>query len=199
MTLFPEDFYQLPLNDGDFIYYPKFFTITDSDYYFHYLLENINWKHQEIKLFGKNILQPRLTALYGDIDKTYTYSNLTLLPNPWNPLLIHLKEKLESRFNLKFNSVLLNLYRDENDSNGWHADNEKELGMDPQIISISFGEKRLFQLKHNTNPNEKFSFELEHGSVLIMKKGSQLNYKHQIPKSKQPKKQRINLTFRWIE
>jgi alkylated DNA repair dioxygenase AlkB len=93
---------------------------------------------------------------------------------------------------------LANLYRHEKDSNGWHADNERELGRDPVIASVSFGEERKFQLKHNNNPEHKLTLNLTHGSLLLMKEGSQLNYKHQIPKDRQPKKERINLTFRTI-
>ena len=109
-----------------------------------------------------------------------------------------IKDKVEQVANHNFTTVLANLYRNENDSNGWHADNEKELGRNPIIASVSFGEERKFQLKHITNSEVKMNLNLNHGSLLLMKEGSQIHYKHQIPKATQPKNPRINLTFRTI-
>ena len=119
-------------------------------------------------------------------------------PHAWNPTLIFIKDKVEQVANQNFTTVLANLYRNEKDSNGWHADNEKELGRNPIIASISLGETRKFQIKHHTNKEYKCNLELTHGSLLLMKEGSQIHYKHQIPKAAQPKKPRINLTFRTI-
>ena len=108
------------------------------------------------------------------------------------------KNEIEKVSDHHFTTVLANLYRDEKDSNGWHADNERELGRDPIIASVSFGEERKFQLKHTTQQNIKLNLNLNHGSLLLMKEGSQIHYKHQIPKASSSKKQRINLTFRTI-
>jgi alkylated DNA repair dioxygenase AlkB len=110
----------------------------------------------------------------------------------------YIKNEIEKTSEQHFTTVLANLYRNENDSNGWHADNERELGRDPIIASVSFGEERKFQLKHRSNPEHKLTLNLNHGSLLLMKEGSQIHYKHQIPKASHPKKERINLTFRTI-
>jgi alkylated DNA repair dioxygenase AlkB len=121
-----------------------------------------------------------------------------MFPNKWNSLLTYIKEKVEDFMKVKFTTVLLNYYRDGNDSNGWHADNEKELGKNPIIASVSFGAKRVFQMKHNSIKEQKFKIELEHGSLLIMKGTTQHFWKHQIPKSTKNVGPRINLTFRII-
>jgi alkylated DNA repair dioxygenase AlkB len=119
-------------------------------------------------------------------------------PNALTPVLKKIKSDIENESNATFSTVLLNLYRDGNDSNGWHSDNEKELGEDPIIASLSFGEKRVFHLKHKKDPTLKYKIELEHGSLLLMGSGSQTNWKHQLPKSKRKMQPRINLTFRNI-
>ena len=120
-------------------------------------------------------------------------------PHPWNPLLQKIKSRVESVSETNFTTVLLNLYRDGKDSNGWHADNEKELGTNPIIASVSFGTERIFQLKHNTISNLKQNILLEHGSLLLMKGTTQHFWKHQIPKTSKTIGSRINLTFRVIE
>lgn len=197
-TLFSLDPIHLDLPDATFIYYPNFLKKEKADLYFDKLLQETPWQQDDITIFGKKIAQPRLTALYGNLRKTYSYSGITMEPLTWNPTISQLKEELETFINHSFTTVLLNLYRNEKDSNGWHADNEKELGKDPIIASISLGETRKFQIKHTTNKNIKCDILLEHGSLLLMKEGSQLHYKHQLPKSSQPKNERINLTFRTI-
>ena len=136
--------------------------------------------------------------MYGNDGKSYGYSNIVMHPHPFNSTLTFIKEAIESEIQEHFTTVLLNLYRNEKDSNGWHADNEKELGRDPIIASISLGEERVFQLKHNTNKEIKQSIILQHGSLLVMKNGAQIYYKHQIPKATKLKNPRINLTFRKI-
>lgn len=189
----------LNLPDAEFIYYPNFFDVEKANILFEKLLNEIKWQHDEITIFGKKILQPRLTALYGNEGKSYGYSNIVMHPHPLNRTLTFIKDEIENKIKEHFTTVLLNLYRNENDSNGWHADNEKELGRDPIIASLSLGEERIFQIKHNTNKEIKQSLILQHGSLLVMKNGSQIHYKHQIPKSSSPKKPRINLTFRQIK
>ena len=120
-------------------------------------------------------------------------------PHPWNLILQKIKMYVESVSDTTFTSVLLNYYRDRKDSNGWHADNEKELGTNPVIASVSFGAERIFQLKHNTDKDQKKNILLEHGSLLIMKGTTQHFWKHQIPKTSKPIGARINLTFRIIK
>lgn len=198
LNLFPNEKIILDLPDAIFEYYPTFFDKETATKLFHNLNNEIKWKQEDILIYGKKIAQPRLTALYGNEGKPYSYSNITMYPNSWNSSLIFIKEAVENETSLSFTTALLNLYRNENDSNGWHSDNEKELGFDPIIASISLGEERIFQIKHNYKKEVKKNILLSHGSLLIMKQGSQIHYKHQLPKSNTPKNSRINLTFRTI-
>ena len=198
LDLFPKEKIILPLPDAVFEYYPNFFTNNEAEALFKKIHDETKWQHDEITIFGKKIAQPRLTCLFGNEGKPYSYSGITMHPNPWNPTLVYSKEKIDAIAQQHFTTVLANLYRNEKDSNGWHADNEKELGRNPIIASVSFGEVRKFQLKHNNNPDAKLTLNLSPGSLLLMKEGSQIHYKHQIPKATQSKKDRINLTFRTI-
>ncbi len=184
--------------DAEIIYYPHFFDAEQSDLLFQELLLTIPWQQDDIKVFGKVHAQPRLTALYGDEGKSYSYSNIKMQPHSWNPILQNLKLKAEAVSATEFTTVLLNLYRDGKDSNGWHADNEKELGTNPIIASLSFGAERYFHFQHNIDKNLKLKILLEHGSLLVMKGKTQHFWKHQIPKTAKPISARINLTFRSI-
>jgi alkylated DNA repair dioxygenase AlkB len=198
LNLFDKEPIFLNLPDAEFIYYPNFFSKEKADIFLETLSKEIAWQQDDITIFGKKIAQPRLTALYGNDGKSYGYSNIVMQPHPFNSVLTFIKEEIEATTNEYFTTALLNLYRNERDSNGWHADNEKELGRDPVIASVSFGEARMFQIKHNSKKGIKQSLLLEHGSLLVMKNGAQIHYKHQIPKATQPKNPRINLTFRKI-
>lgn len=189
----------LDLPDAEIIYYPQFFDKEQADKIYPKLLQEIAWQQDNITVFGKTHPQPRLTALYGNEGKPYSYSNITMQPHPWNTLLQKIKYHIETTTECQFTTVLLNQYRDGKDSNGWHADNEKELGTNPIIASLSFGAKRVFQLKHNTIADAKKSIVLEHGSLLLMKGSTQHFWKHQIPKTAKPIGNRINLTFRSIK
>lgn len=188
----------LPLKDAVAWYFPNFYSVEDAKKIQSILEKDTLWKADTITVFGKTHPQPRLTALYGEEGKPYSYSNIVMQPNALTPVLKKIKSDIENESNATFSTVLLNLYRDGNDSNGWHSDNEKELGADPIIASLSFGEKRVFHLKHKTDPTLKYKIELEHGSLLLMGSGSQTNWKHQLPKSKRKMQPRINLTFRNI-
>lgn len=189
----------LNLPDADISYYPSFFDVEMADSLYDELLENIPWQQDLIKVYGKEHNQPRLTALFGNDGKPYAYSNITMQPRPWNLTLQKIKYQVETIAETNFTSVLLNYYRDGRDSNGWHADNEKELGKNPTIASISLGSERVFQLKHNNDPSLKQNILLEHGSLLLMKGSTQHCWKHQIPKTNKPIAGRINLTFRVIQ
>ena len=201
MGLFPAEnqLQLLPLPDAELYFAPNFFTPEQSDFYFQELQKNIAWKQENIKLYGKEIAQPRLTAWYGDAGKAITYSGLTLQPNPWTPALLDLKTAVEKAAHSTFNSVLLNLYRSGADSVSWHADDEAQLGKNPIIASVSFGAERRFDFRHRTLKNQpKTSLFLTHGSLLLMAGPTQHFYQHQIPKTKKPTGIRINLTFRRI-
>jgi alkylated DNA repair dioxygenase AlkB len=198
-SLFKSEPMVLNLPDAEIIYYPNFFDKTAADAIFSELKTAIPWQQDDITVFGKTHRQPRLTALFGNEGKPYSYSNIKMQPHSWTPLLQKIKLYVEQVADANFTTVLLNLYRDGKDSNGWHADNEKELGNNPIIASVSFGTERTFQLKHNTIQGLKQTILLEHGSLLLMKGTTQHFWKHQIPKTSRPIGSRINLTFRVIE
>jgi alkylated DNA repair dioxygenase AlkB len=184
--------------DASIIYYRNFFSTEEATVLFDVLQKEIPWQQDDIKVYGKVYPQPRLTALFGHEGKSYSYSNITMHPHPWTPTLLEIKHKIETKVEANFSTVLLNQYRDGKDSNGWHADNEKELGINPIIASVSFGAERMFQLKHNSIANQKINIPLAHGSLLVMKGTTQHFWKHQIPKTTKPVGPRINLTFRII-
>ncbi|GAA4816543.1 alpha-ketoglutarate-dependent dioxygenase AlkB [Litoribaculum gwangyangense] len=188
----------LEMKDAEVIYYPNFFNKNDADNYFKNLLNAINWKQDTITVFGKTHLQPRLTAFYAENKNTYKYSNIEMIPHPFEGDLLKIKKRIEKETKINFTSCLANLYRDGKDSNGWHADDEKELGENPIIASVSFGEARVFHFKHRFDKTQKAKLTLQHGSLLVMKEGTQKNWLHQIPKTKKDIGKRINLTFRII-
>lgn len=188
----------LDLEDANVMYYPSFFHKTDSDHYLNSLLNEIDWKQDNITVFGKTYLQPRLTAFFANNNTSYKYSNIVMHPYPFNHSLLEIKNQIEKHQNIKFTSCLANLYRHGQDSNGWHADNEKELGEEPIIASVSFGVDRVFQLKHKHKKHLKVKLVLHHGSLLIMKGKTQKYWLHQIPKTTKNIGKRINLTFRII-
>ena len=185
--------------DGQVIIYQHFFDKKTSDRLFTELLNDINWQQEKIKIFGKEVNLPRLTAWYGDPGKSYTYSGITMHPDPWSQNLFSIKKTVEEKVNINFNSVLANLYRNGQDYVSWHSDDEKELGENPTIASVSFGATRRFLLRHRSNKNlETVDLSLGHGSLLIMKGSIQHYWKHQVPKTAKVKTERINLTFRVI-
>jgi len=186
------------LKDAEIIYFPNFISTEESDELFQYFLENTKWQHDAIKLFGKTYMQPRLTALYGINNKPYSYSGIMMKPFRFDNIHHFLLKQIETITDNRFTTILFNLYRDGNDSNGWHADDEKELGNNPVIASLSLGAERIFQLKHTTHPEERYKLCLNHGSLLVMKGSTQEFWKHQIPKTKKEVGPRINLTFRKI-
>ncbi|GAA4276515.1 alpha-ketoglutarate-dependent dioxygenase AlkB family protein [Aquimarina mytili] len=189
---------QLNMPDAKVIYHPTFFNPGESKKLFNALLNDIEWRQDHITVFGKTHLQPRLTALYANNTKPYSYSNITMNPNPFTKDLLFIKEKIEVVSKTRFTTCLLNLYRNGQDSNGWHSDNEKELGNNPTIASVSFGEERWFHFKHKNNKNLKQKILLQNGSLLMMMGKTQDHWLHQIPKTKRNIGPRINLTFRVI-
>lgn len=189
---------QVEILNGAYIYVPNFYTITKADIYLRTFIEGIVWKQESMNMYGKNIPFPRLTSWYGDNDKPYSFSGITLNPHPWTKELLEIKNDIEPLCHVFFNSVLLNRYRDENDSISWHTDEEKELGQNPVIASVNFGAERTFQLRHKIT-KERIDIVLQHGSLLIMLGELQHYWQHQVPKTKKIKTERINLTFREIK
>ncbi|MDG1822743.1 MAG: alpha-ketoglutarate-dependent dioxygenase AlkB [Flavobacteriaceae bacterium] len=177
-------------------YYPNFLSPDLADTYFNTLHTTTPWRNDPITVFGKTYPQPRMTSLHGHNDMPYGYSGIVMRPEPMTKTLLEIEEKLSVLTTKDFNTVLLNLYRDGKDSNGWHADNEPELGKNPVIASISLGANRFFHLKHNTNKNERLKIALEHGSLLLMEGTTQHFWKHQVAKTARPVGVRINLTYR---
>jgi alkylated DNA repair dioxygenase AlkB len=189
----------LSMVDADVIFYRDYFCKEESDKLLHELLRGIEWKQDSIKYYGKEMDLPRLTAWYGDFDTSYTYSNIAMKSSEWTPTLLYVKEKVEEVAGVEFNSVLLNLYRNGKDSVSWHRDNEPELGKNPVIASVSFGDKRRFQFKHISKKElGRVDVDLTHGSLLIMKGSTQEFWLHQIPKTSKLVNPRVNLTFRRI-
>ncbi len=186
------------IENGEYIFMPDFFSHGEGEYYFHKLHNDIIWNQESISVYGKEVNIPRLTAWYGNNDKVYSFSGITLQPLKWTETLLSIKHKVENLVNIEFNSVLLNYYRNGKDSISWHTDAEKELGLNPVIASVSFGSPRKFQLRH-INTHEKLELNLTHGSLIIMQGELQHYWQHRIPKTKLPVKERINLTFRIIK
>jgi alkylated DNA repair dioxygenase AlkB len=184
--------------DGALYYEPNFFEDEVAGTYLSELTDRIKWKQEPIRIMGKEIMQPRLTAWYGDPESSYAYSGITLRPTPWVEPLLRIKTQTENPSDCRFNSVLLNFYRDGNDSMGWHRDNEKSLGPDPIIGSVSLGATRRFKLRHKTEKGANLEILLTHGSFLLMKGSTQHNWYHSIPKQRNVNSPRINLTFRKI-
>jgi alkylated DNA repair dioxygenase AlkB len=195
----PKDYKQaIKIRNGEYIYIPDFFDFEKGKAYLDAFKENITWKQESMNMYGKQVLFPRLTSWYGESDKPYTFSGITLQPHPWTKELIEIKSAIEPMCEVVFNSVLLNMYRDGNDSISWHTDAEKELGKNPLIASVNFGAERKFQMRHNET-QEILDINLKHGSLLIMKGELQHYWKHQVPKQKKITQERINLTFRVIK
>jgi alkylated DNA repair dioxygenase AlkB len=150
------------------------------------------------KVWDKEYLTPRLTAWYGELGTDYSDSGKIANPMPWTSELLMIKELVEPLAGIKFNSVLLNYYRDGNDSVAWHSDKERILGKHPVIASVSFGQVRSFDIRNRQDHKEHYSVRLEHGSFLLMKAGLQEAFEHRIAKSVRPMKARLNLTFRVV-
>lgn len=189
---------KLVLGDGDVFYYPAFMGQDAADACYRELELATPWQQDTISFGGKPVLIPRLQAWYGEKNSRYGYSGLALNPLPWTPLLSDLRTQVEAAAGMPFNSVLVNFYRDGRDSVAWHSDDEKELGGEPVIASLSFGATRRFDLRHRHKKGHKFSCELANGSLLVMGKGIQHNWQHQVPKQPAVMQGRINLTFRRV-
>lgn len=197
MDLFPPDatLTAIPLEDGELAMLAQLPLSLDNTTVLAHLLAQTAWRSESITLWGKKVLQPRLTAWYGDA--SYTYSGLTMHALPFTPLLAEIKQAVEQACGRAFNSVLLNYYRSERDSMGMHSDDEAELGRDPAIASVSFGATRTFILRHKRS-KRTVRVDLTDGSLLLMAGATQSNWVHGINKGSAPKGPRINLTFRFV-
>jgi len=194
-SLFNE--FDLPLlpSDGVAEYMPSLFGRAESENLFNDLLNTTPWQFDEVMLFGQKKVLSRKVAWHGDGDFSYSYSGTSKTASPWSPVLLLIKERVEQQSAHCFNSCLLNLYHDGSEGMGWHSDDEKSLGRNPVIASVSFGAERVFKLKHRES-KEVVSVVLENGSLLVMKGATQHHWVHSMPKSKKITTPRINLTFR---
>ncbi|MFK7900245.1 MAG: alpha-ketoglutarate-dependent dioxygenase AlkB [Cyclobacteriaceae bacterium] len=198
MNLFPDFSSQnlLPKN-GEVYFYENYLTQKEATDLFNYLKVFTSWQKEEITIFGKKILSPRLTAYYGE--KEYAYSGVVHQVIEYPGLIKKLIDRINNEYQNSFNSVLLNYYRNGQDSMGWHQDNEPELGKNPTIASLNLGATRKFSFKHIVEKERTLSLPLTNGSLLLMKGETQHNWKHQLPKTKKIVGERINLTFREIK
>jgi len=196
MNLFNDKIIHIVNKDGTADYYGKILSKKEADRFYEILLKNIDWKNDEALIYGKHITTKRKIAWHGDSDYLYTYSNISKQALPWTVELLDLRGKIEEITDTRFNSCLLNLYHDGNEGVAWHSDDEKSLGNNPIIAYLSFGAERKFSFRHKQS-KQTVSLTLEHGSLLLMKDKTQINWLHSLPTSKiyQP---RINLTFRTI-
>lgn len=184
---------------ADFLeYFPGLYSQEEGDFFLRKFIADAPWKQTVQKIYDKQVITPRLTAWYGDLGTDYSHPGSISNPTPWTPELLAIKAKVEPLADAQFNSVLLNYYRDGNDSVAWHSDRESILGRHPVIASVSFGQVRSFDIRSKTDHREKYSVRLEHGSFLLMKSGLQEYWEHRIAKSVIPMKARVNLTFRMV-
>lgn len=162
------------------------------------LCMEIPFEQRPIRIMGRTVMQPRLSAWIGDPGTAYTYSGVLNAPLPWPPRLHALREQVVGATHESFNSVLCNLYRDGQDSMGFHADAERELGPEPVIASLSLGATRRFQLRHRRDPADRLDLDLPDGSLLVMRGALQKHYRHAVPKQRAITEPRLNLTFRRV-
>ena len=193
------EIHQIDIKNGELLYVPALFSAQQAAHYLDTLLQTIAWEQKTIKIYGRQMPSPRLTAWYGDPGAAYAYSGIALEPLPWLPVLLEIKEHIEAIAAYTFNSVLANHYRNGADSMGWHSDDEPTLGDRPVIASLSLGSARRFILRHkNDKQLEPVELPLGDGALLIMRHETQKFWKHHVPKTRQCVGPRVNLTFRKI-
>ena len=189
----------LPIDEGELLLISAAFSFEEATGLFVQLRDQTTWAQDDICIAGRRVAIPRLQAWYGDNDAHYRYSGLSLQPLAWTPALLKIKQTVEQLTAATFNSVLLNLYRDGRDGMGWHSDDEPELGQEPIIASLSIGAERDFVLCHKRDKANKIKLSLSNGSLLLMSGRLQHCWRHQVPKTRLPVGERINLTFRLIK
>ncbi|CAN5368967.1 alpha-ketoglutarate-dependent dioxygenase AlkB [soil metagenome] len=197
--MLPREEINIPVADGRLLLVRDFYALEEADPLQKTLTEELQWEARAIKIFGREVMQPRLVAWYGEREAVYTYSGTTFVPLPFTPTLLQIKQDIQQYLQAPFNSMLANLYRNGQDSMGWHSDDEKQLGTNPFIASLSLGEERVFKLRHKSDKTLKVEVPLPHGSLLVMGGALQHHWQHQLPKSAKAMQPRINLTFRWLQ
>jgi len=198
LAFFPESGQSSGLPTNVLEYIPAVFDPSLGTRLMTKFVAEVPWSQKVVTMYDKQVITPRLSAWFADLD-TYDYTSLRKsAPNVWTPELLLIKAIVEQIAGVTFNSVLLNYYRDGNDSVAWHSDNEKALGTHPTIASVTFGQVRAFDIRNKANHSEKYSVRLEHGSLLLMKGDLQAKWDHRIAKSIRPMRPRLNLTFRVV-
>jgi alkylated DNA repair dioxygenase AlkB len=182
--------------EGEVYVHQQFFSKEESDRYMDYLINQVPWQQDQMKIYGKEVKLPRLTAWIGEHEKDYSYSRISMKTNPWTPELLEIRSRVEKASGIHFTSVLLNYYRNGNDHVSWHRDNEKVLRVNPVIASVSFGATRTFRFRHVEDKKLVRSTELHHGTYVLMKGETQHRWEHEVPKTKKVLAPRISLTFR---
>lgn len=189
---------QIALRDADLTLYRQVWTPEAAAALFARLLAEVAWEQHELRLFGRQVSAPRLSAWYGDRGAVYAYSGLRLSPREWTASLAEIKARVEELCGQTFNSVLANRYRDGADSMGWHSDDERELGPEPVIASVSLGAARAMRLRHKRERGLTHRLVLPDASVLVMRGATQRCWQHSVPKTRRDIAPRINLTFRTV-
>ncbi len=196
-SIFDIETHVLDLPDAEVEYLPGFYQSDRAWELYQQLLLQTEWRQDRLIVYGKSHLAPRLSRWFGEPWMDYSYSNQTMKATPLTPLLLRIKADIEAKTGDHFNSVLVNYYRNGQDSNGWHSDDEPELGQNPIIASLSLGAPRDFHLRYKRDKSRKHTMSLEHGSLLMMRGTTQSHWQHHIPKRAKAQG-RINLTFRTI-
>lgn len=197
MDLFAESPLQLPNADLQLLSHWQQAYVADQ--WLEQLTQQTPWQQPQVRIYGRHVAVPRLVAWYGDAEASYRYSGLTHQPLPWTPLLAQIRAQVEQAAGQPLNGVLLNYYRDGQDSMGWHSDDEAELGANPLIASLNLGGTRRFDLRRKGHNRIEHSLNLQHGSLLVMRGPTQHHWQHQVAKTRTPCAPRLNLTFRLIK
>jgi alkylated DNA repair dioxygenase AlkB len=198
LSLLPTDPLRFDLPGADVRLWPQALQRDAADALFASLRHGIPWQAEDILLFGERKRVPRLVSWHGEAGTAYSYSGTAHEPLPWTPQLLLLRDLVQDLTGYTYNSVLLNLYRSGQDSMGWHADDEPELGSNPAIASVSLGATRRFKLRHRRRLEAAVTLDLAHGDVLLMAGATQHAYVHSVPKTARPTGERINLTWRRV-
>lgn len=197
MDLFSDSPLQLP--DAELQLHAPWLDLATADQWLAALITQTPWQQPQVQIYGRQLPVPRLVAWYGDAEASYRYSGLTHQPLPWTPLLAQIRAQVEQAVGQSLNGVLLNYYRDGQDSMGWHSDDEAELGANPLIASLNLGGTRRFDLRRKGQSRIEHSLPLSHGSLLVMRGPTQHHWQHQVAKTRSPCAPRLNLTFRLIK
>jgi alkylated DNA repair dioxygenase AlkB len=197
VDLFAESPLQLP--NADLQLLSHWLQASVADQWLEQLTQQTPWQQPQVRIYGRQLAVPRLVAWYGDAGASYRYSGLTHQPLPWTPLLAQIRAQVEQAAGQPLNGVLLNYYRDGQDSMGWHSDDEAELGTNPLIASLNLGGTRRFDLRRKGHNRIEHSLHLQHGSLLVMRGATQHHWQHQVAKTRTPCAPRLNLTFRLIK